>query len=188
MNLPGLLIEYLINGSVALLWVGRLFLMINPEIIAFTSNEVLLIPIIYVIGMFVDFIAWVVTKPFKQLIRNKALSSVKEEMKGESFEKEDYKSFWKEKLEIEKRFPELNKELGSRSSRDRIARGTMINLIPITILYWPLIHFFGILLFITSIFMWIRFEHHNHSFEIRAAHSVQDLIPGKLPLPQEPIR
>lgn len=174
MNLPGLLIEYLINGSLALLWIGRLFLMVNPEILAFTGNEILFLPMIYVIGMFIDYIAWFVTKPFKKMIRADALSVVHKEINDDSFQKKDFELFWQEKLEIEKQFPELNKELSSRSSRDRIARGTMLNLIPITILYWPMIHVLGIILFIISIFMWKRFEHYNHCFELRAAYSVRE--------------
>ena len=125
--------------------------------------------------MFVDFIAWVVTRQFKNYIRNNALEEIATQKTedGEEFEKSSYIFFWKEKMEIEKNFPDLNKELTSRSSRDRIARGVMINLIPITILYWEEIHFFGIALFIISVFMWIKFEHYNRCFELRAAYSVR---------------
>ena len=126
--------------------------------------------------MFIDYIAWLITKPFKKLIRNHALKEVTAAMKVEgnqAFDPDDYRWFWNEKIEIEKRYADLNKELSSRSSRDRIARGTIINLIPLTILYWSYIHFFGVALLILSIFMWIRFEHYNRCFELRAAHSVR---------------
>ena len=177
MNLPGLLIEYLINGSIAIIWLTLLV-----DVSAFTSivenQALLLVPIVYVLGMFIDFIAWIVTKPFKEWIRSKALDEIAaHKMKeGEEFDKSSYEFFWNEKMEIEKNYPDLNKELTSRSSRDRIARGVMINLIPITILYWPYIHFFGIALFILSAFMWMKFEHYNRCFELRAACSVRKSV------------
>jgi len=52
-----------------------------------------------------------------------------------NFEPDEYHWFWNEKIEIEKRYAELNKALSSLSSRDRIARRTITNLIPITSLF-----------------------------------------------------
>lgn len=177
MNLPGLLIEYLIIGSIALLWLGKLFLVIDPSTMDFDGFELLLVPLAYVLGMFIDFIAWILTKPFKKWIRNDAIKVVTKAMAEEgnaNFDPDAYKWFWNEKIEIEKRYPELNKELSARSSRDRIARGTIINLIPITILYWSHIHVFGIILLGLSIAMWVRFEHYNRCFELRAAYSLRN--------------
>ena len=174
MNLPGLLIEYLINVSIVLIWIVALLdLSILPPFVHLQSF--LLIPIVYVLGMMVDFIAWLVTSPLKGYIRNKALLSIEKTMAedGISFNKDDFQYFWAEKLTIAKDYPDLDKELTSRSSRDRIARGLMVNLIPITIIYWSSIHIIGVALFIVSLFMWMRFEEYNRQFEIRAAHSVR---------------
>ena len=93
MNLPGLLIEYLINGSVALLWIGGSFAYLDISFIEFTTFEIILIPIAYMIGMFIDYIAWLVKKPFKKIIRNRALQEVTKAMKIEgnlNFEPDDY--------------------------------------------------------------------------------------------------
>lgn len=56
MSLPGLLIEYLINGCIALIWISSL--KIGDTISALTDAEkLLIIPVAYVVGMFIDFIA-----------------------------------------------------------------------------------------------------------------------------------
>ncbi len=174
MNLPGLLVEYLINGCVAFIWLFSF-----EKIHAINSqaySELLLIPVAYVLGMFIDFLAWVITRPAKKTIRDSALRVVEKEREesGEPIDVNEYKLFWDEKVEIEKSYPELNSELKRRSSRDRIARGTILNLIPITIVYWSGFGWIGILLLILSITMWIRFEHYNRCFEIRAAISVRN--------------
>jgi hypothetical protein len=76
MNLPGLLVEYLINGCIALLWFVSFA---TPDALESFHNaeKILLIPIAYVVGMFIDYIAWFLTKPIKKLIRNNALNSLK---------------------------------------------------------------------------------------------------------------
>jgi len=149
MNLPGLLIEYLINGAIALLWISRL---INLD----------------------DFSA---LRNFNtKIIRRNAAKTIETAMfeDKQPFKSSDYKFFWKEKIEIEKSYPELNKELSSRSSRDRIARGTILNLIPISLLYHGVIGYWGIALIVIAIAMWVRFEHYNRCFELRAAYSIRN--------------
>ncbi len=171
MNLPGLLVEYLINGCIAILWLVHF---IPQHIIdsLHNSEKIILIPIAYVIGMFIDYIAWLITRPSKKLIRNSALKAIKKS--NNSFDINQYKHFWEEKVEIEKKHPDLNKEIKSRSSRDRIARGTIINLIALSICYWTMLSWVWIALIILSFFMWIRFEHYNRCFEIRAAISIRN--------------
>ena len=174
MNLPGLLVEYLINGCIAFIW---LFSFERIQAIASQSySELLLIPVAYVLGMFIDFLAWIITRPVKNQIRDSALRVVGKEREesGVTIDVNEYKFFWDEKVEIEKSYPELNSEIKSRSSRDRIARGTILNLIPITIVYWSGLGWIGLLLLILSVTMWIRFEHYNRCFEIRAAISVRN--------------
>ena len=72
MNLPGLLVEYLINGCMAMIW------LLSFETTGILSDltdteKFLLIPIAYVLGMFIDFIAYFLTQPFKTFIRDDAL-------------------------------------------------------------------------------------------------------------------
>ncbi|MEL6923037.1 MAG: hypothetical protein AAFO94_03240 [Bacteroidota bacterium] len=175
MNLPGLLIEYLINGSIAIIWILPLVDLDDFPLMD-DLEALLLAPLVYVLGMFVDYAAWVLTRPLKSIIRENALKEVARNIadEGQYFDKAAYAYFWNEKLEIEKRYPDLNKELTSRSSRDRIARGVMLNLIPITILYWSHLQVVGIFLFILSVFMWWKFEHYNRCFELRAAYSIRN--------------
>ena len=175
MNLPGLLVEYLINGCIALIWLLR-FEPIQKLIEQMDEEKLLFIPVAYVIGMFIDFIAWILTHPFKGRIREDALKVVQKELadNGHTIELKQYRSLWSDKVEIEKKHPGLNKELLGRSSRDRIARGTIINMVPISILYWNDFGWIGIALLILSALMWVRFEHYNHCFEVRAAISVRN--------------
>lgn len=177
MALPGLLIEYLINGSIALLWILQL---VKPvELSKIDMGETLfLIPIAYVLGMFVDVLAWLLTRPLKNEIRRRAAQTVLESTDGQ-YTLSQLKLFWKEKVEIEKSYPDLNSELSSRSSRDRIARGTFLNLLPISYFYWEQLSFWGPLLTIGALLMWIRFEHYNRCFEIRAALSIREEVPCK---------
>ena len=177
MNLPGLLVEYLINGCVALIWLlklseGKINLELDEPII------LILIPIVYVIGMFIDVIAWALTYPMKNVIRKRALNGVAKEMKteGKEFNIDEYRSFWDEKALIEMKYPTLASDLKSRSSRDRIARGTMINLIPITILFWNQISFVGVAMFFISMAIWYYFEFYSRSGEIRAAKLVRSNV------------
>lgn len=174
MNFPGLLVEYLINGCISLLWISKIVSFeVLPPII--DDQKLILIPLAYVLGMFVDYVAWIFTRPIKNSIRQDAARVVQKEManRGIHFDIEEYELFWDEKIEIEKSYPELNKELTSRSSRDRIARGTMVNLIPISVLYWYSIGIFGVLLLALATLMWYKFEHYNRCFELRAAYSIR---------------
>lgn len=175
MNLPGLLVEYLINGCIALLW---LICLLPQHVIDNLHNleKLLLIPIAYVVGMFIDYIAWFLTRPLKKMIRNSALNSIDKAFKKSNtpIDVGQYAYFWEEKVEIEKNYPDLNKEIRSRSSRDRIARGTIINLIALSICYWNLLFWVWIILIAISFLMWIRFEHYNRCFEIRAAISIRN--------------
>lgn len=57
-NLEGILIEYFITGSIALIWIATLFTAEGLPFFVTTSETmqaVILISLIYVIGMLVDF-------------------------------------------------------------------------------------------------------------------------------------
>jgi len=170
MNLPGLLIEYLINGAIALIWLSQTVIFSKITDIDTAGMEILLIPIAYVIGMFVDYIPWILTNPIKKYIRTNARLQLSKEL---SFDPDEYRDRWTEKLKIERDFTDLNKQIEGRSSRDRIARGTIINLILITIFYWTSIHVYGILFIVLAFVIWYKFEKHNYSYEVRVAHSLR---------------
>ena len=167
MNLPGLLIEYLINGAIALIWLSQISIFSTLTAVSATGMEIVLIPIAYVIGMFIDYIAWFLTRPVKGFIRSKVRDELAHEL---SFASDDYKDRWTDKLKIETDYANLSKQLESKSSRDRIARGTIINLILINVFFWSSIHVYGLVLIFLAFCMWWKFEKQNYSYEVRAAH------------------
>ena len=58
MQIPGLLVEYLINGSCALIWIWGVFKLINIELPTVSDARLLLlVPGLYVVGMVVDRVA-----------------------------------------------------------------------------------------------------------------------------------
>src|ERR1044071_527180 len=58
MQLPGMLIEYLINGSCALIWMWGFSRALSMEIPNISDTRLLLfLPALYVIGMIIDYVA-----------------------------------------------------------------------------------------------------------------------------------
>ena len=66
--LPGLLIEYLISGLVALIWVYPLI----PMEVTTNKSYLIFLPLVYVLGMVVDFVAYWITLGPKIFIREYA--------------------------------------------------------------------------------------------------------------------
>ncbi len=123
MQLPGLLIEYLVTGSCALIWIWILFLIPGvdlPEGIDVAQIEgvraAIFVPILYVVGMIVDFLSLILVRPFvvKYLRTGRQSSSAST-------------------AKIMLRSAELGREYIIRSSRDRIARGIFMNCVITTI-------------------------------------------------------
>ena len=135
--LPGLLIEYLVIGSVALLWVA---ILVGPTALANSIPTVYLIalaPGIYALGMLVEFLAFVlVSFPYRACLKTWIRNWV-ENRPDLALEKTQFMNAsgqgtaWRQisihldaaKLEA----PELAAQVEMRSSRDRIARGTWMN-------------------------------------------------------------
>lgn len=160
MRLPGPLIEYLINGSVAMVWI---FPYIKPHLEAFKDGLIILIPIIYVIGMFIDLLAFGATKWAKKKIRKQV------EKKYLGKKNAYYPGVGKEmKIKVLTQFPELAKEIETRSGRDRIARGMIINSGFFLLLSDKIPISLGVVLLLLSIIMWIAFEYASHGFIVRA--------------------
>ena len=88
MNLPGLLVEYLISGAYALIWIFILAVGLNPEILALANNGnllpknwiLVLLPFCYVLGMFTDLIGKTILTPLKNLIHKRELKDMKPRM------------------------------------------------------------------------------------------------------------
>ncbi|MCI0663283.1 MAG: hypothetical protein L0220_19630 [Acidobacteria bacterium] len=176
MALPGLLIEYLINGALALLWLYPLLKKFGlPEI---NSSYLPFLALgVYVVGMIVDYIAWSVTRPVKYRIRKRI-----EERYGIEFKSSLGRSAHLRQAKFAIYAPELSKETAMRSSRDRIARGAIINtvlaiiinsIITQRILLTMLI---GIPVLIISIIMWMSFDKASYSYELIAMEAIAEKI------------
>lgn len=177
MNLPGLLVEYLISGGLALLWLVPMLMddwatnwatKLGPA-----AAGTLLVVLAYVVGMTVDFLAYWLVKPIKPLVWRLALEN--QGKPGDSFQ-----SFsMGRQVRLALHAPELWKEVRLRSSRDRIARGAVVNALlaavmphkfsifsePIYVVYWGLL--IGLL-----IVMWASFEYVSCCYELNADHAL----------------
>jgi hypothetical protein len=125
MQLPTFFVEYLISGACALIWIWEILIVkgiVNgpPSADKVDAGYVaLLIPILYVLGMFIDFIGrWCVKKIIKEKVVNR--------WRSDSTDLSDTADNMSATLAVHA--PEANKELGMRSSRDRVARGALVNL------------------------------------------------------------
>ena len=63
-----------------------------------------------------------------------------------------------------------------RSSRDRIARGAIINSILFTIFALPSRKYIGVLMILIFSTMWVNFELSSYSYEMKAERLVKDKI------------
>jgi hypothetical protein len=167
MAVPGLLIEYLINGALALIWIYPLAK--NHGLSDLSPSYLVLLALgLYFIGMVVDIVAWKVTRPIKRIIRTKVEKKYgfeSQQIPGGSHMRQAKFALYA---------PEIAKESNMRSSRDRIARGAIINSIMATIFlfHWLL----GVALIIISFVMWVGFERVSYGYEIIAEKKVDEKI------------
>ena len=131
MNIPGLLIEYLVIGGVSCLWLLPLLLWLgvfptSGSDVLKAITPVIAIPFLYVMGLMIDIPAEKLIKARKDTIRKKT--------KDKFYTKvNDSRSIIDAKIafstvEVMHLSQDLGKESEMRSSRDRIARGTFLNL------------------------------------------------------------
>jgi hypothetical protein len=169
MTLPGLLIEYLINGATALVWLAPL--LASHGIDVFQSGTLpFLIVGLYVFGMVIDFLAYWLVRPLKNVVRKRAWlkhGNGDPQPAGKSMEREIQFSLYA---------PEIAKEVAMRSSRDRVARGAIAN----SILALFLEHVFHInpqtlpvfawvSIVVIFVLMWWVFQGLSYGYEFRAA-------------------
>jgi hypothetical protein len=151
---PGLLVEYLINGLLVVLWVLPLI----PVTIAEEKNYLIFLPLVYIAGMAVDVIAYLLTFFPKIYIRETV----------EPQNSKDRPSGTRRRAYILHNSAELGEELEKRSSRDRIARGVVVNLIPIVLVYEVSLFPAGVA-FVFACGTWAWFERQSYQFEHYAA-------------------
>jgi len=125
MQIHELLIEYLITGSVALIWIIPLMSLLNlipskeyaPFFLLFT-------PGLYVVGMIIDFLSGRLLKR----LRNRIGNEFNEKLKTLGKEPDSF-SFYEQEVKFMMYYPELSKSARIQTSRHRIVRSTIVNLI-----------------------------------------------------------
>lgn len=160
MAIPGLLVEYLIGGALALVWINPLLIRLQINTSTPTSHIPLLALGLYFVGMGIDFCALLLFRPIKLRVRSKV-----EKEYGIS----DTLGVGRTASRNAKfllNAPDVAKEVAMRSSRDRVARGAIINSALATIFTVPA--WLGCLAIILSSAMWIYFEYSSYSFELKA--------------------
>jgi hypothetical protein len=181
MAIPGLLIEYLISGILTLIWLYPLANTYLPQdttrFLTHSSYLPLFVACLYVIGMIIDYFAWLITKPFKNRISQRLEKRYALELPpspGRSHIRE---------AKFVMYAPEIAKESAMRASRDRIARGIIVNSIIATIVYSLLLdtklHFalpIGVILIIMSSVIWGAFEKVSYGFELKAEQAIDEKI------------
>ena len=166
MAMPGLLIEYLVSGAIAFAWLFPLLSAKLPKVDVGYLPVVFLL--LYVLGMAIDFLAWVLTRPPKRWVRTR----VWRKYRGDGTK--DTQSGTARQAKIALYAPDLAKELAMRSSRDRIARGAVVNAIlaAIFLLSWQV----GMPLVVFSAVLWAGFEWLSYGYELCAEQLVDEKL------------
>lgn len=194
--LPGVLVEYLAIGSSSVLWILLLLLAFDqyPQQ-ASSSLVLLLLPVVYVLGMVGDFFGQAWVDDNEDEIKLKVMNEISLK-RGITFDpKVDID------IELAAYLPRVAEELTMRSSRDRIARGVLVN-VPIVgvvlglwlgTLVWKstlkslsarfviigviVIVVTGLTIWLTGAVhrMWKRFQRHSYKYQFEAYATLQKL-------------
>jgi hypothetical protein len=126
--IAGLLVEYFIIGAVASLWMAPLLLDLLLARPQFSKDLVVtavatLVPAIYVVGMVCDYLGYKAVHRWKTKIEGKASAKYKQVDAGSQVVHAAAVLY----------APDLAAQLDLRSSRDRVARGSMIASVPLLV-------------------------------------------------------
>ena len=166
MNIPGLLIEYIVTGAISLVWLLQTPL--GQNIIDLNAKFPVLALGLYVAGMAIDMIAFVLTRGPKRLLRRRIFTRYRP---GTAL---DTESGTERQARIALYAPDLGKELSMRSSRDRIARGLVVNSLCAMVFIEP--KWIGAVAAICSAIMWLSFEGLSYGYELCAAKVVEEKL------------
>jgi hypothetical protein len=162
MDVPSGLVEYVIIGAVALIWLVPVLQAMGVTVPQDSAAIALFAPGLYVLGMFVDFLGYNLVHGRKQQIKAKVYGALetsdsseathddKSDQSPEMHNTEQAPSSAKVvdtsssgkpivtheqdvEVWIAQQAPEVAKEIETRSSRDRIARGALANVIVSTL-------------------------------------------------------
>lgn len=199
-----MLIEYLITGATAFLWLW--LLLHHPRVCAIVPPELtldkidpeslaLLVPLAYVLGMVVDYASIQLTKVLTFFLKRLVWPLCKHI----SCARQSHYSKLKNALKPRKRreaplsqhevmlaSSELGKQLEMRSSRDRVARGALLNVIIGTLVlssYYTAkpklqvstcyILLGGLALSLLLFAMWYRFDRLTHRYRRKAGEAIK---------------
>ena len=161
-------LEYFVTGTLAIFWIYPL---LPPDKTVNGLNSingfkaVLVIPLVYSLGMVLDFVAVIVLDPLKKAIR-----------KAQQNEKEPRIS---RTVAINAVSGDLGSELQIRATRDRIARGIVINsvilFIVLSFLHMCAYAAMTFLFIPVSVAMWWRFESLSRRFRHNSYKTLEDL-------------
>ena len=177
MKIDGLFIEYLISGGVAILWIYPILIMLGLDVslLNLDPSAILIgIPITYVIGMMIDYIAAELLRGYKTKIRIRVYKDL--HLKEHTF----YDALF----EISKFNQTIVKHLEMRESRVRAARGIFLNLIfalPIIPIYFVYVDN-AIMLFVSILFLLLALILSWFIFKkmIKLTYYFQAMMVGKL--------
>lgn len=195
MQLPGMLIEYLITGSCALIWMWVISKVLGKAVPSVSDARlILLIPAIYVVGMIIDYVAhalvdFIVNSADElgrkaKLLKTSTSSGQSESQEIEEQDKPELGSESVSRAYVFLQSPELTKQYEMRSSRDRVARGAFLNAILLTIsltIFCPCSNPYlplqitlpaGLILSGLCFAMWYRFERLTSRFKRSAYKAV----------------
>lgn len=200
MTLPGLLIEYLITGATALLWLW--FLLHHPQTVVpadlrldkiDTTRITLMVPFAYLLGMLIDFASLRVVKALKERLLWPLRGTISQALPkgwqklGHAIEPRGRKKapLTLTQQEVLLASKELGKQLEMRSSRDRIARGAFLNTLlgtavissyyaaqPQTHVSSKSILVGGLVLASTWFATWLRFDRLTHKYRRKASEAI----------------
>lgn len=123
MQITGYFVEYLIIGSVAVCWLLPVSLRLHLVIPGDRSVLLLLAPTLYVVGMVVDVAGHILTLRHRKRIRSAAQRKY---CKRYGVDKVDHSTI---DAFLLAKSPDLAKGAAARTSRARVARGTLTNAI-----------------------------------------------------------
>ena len=182
MQLTGYFVEYLIIGSLSLLWLLPLLEELHISFPDNTGVIVLLAPSLYAIGMIVDVVGHYVTLFHRRRIRKKAKAKYGRRY---GITKIEYATIDVDLVSVN---PDLAKEAAKRTTRTRVARGALINAIcafpiwitiswsKLSILQISLLIGGGVLSIIALWFIWARWQNITYRFETKALSKIKQTI------------
>jgi hypothetical protein len=178
-------IEYLVTGFVSIIWLLPLLQRTGiPLEVGAGASALLALPLLYALGMLIDYLSYRVLRPLKDRLNYRFDRRYPELAPSIS-------PFPSRTALIEALSPELGRELSMRSTRDRIARGCVVNsgfLFVVAATGWAsesqgwefvphgiAVAGIALILAIWSYLTWLEFEERTRYFKLSAVRTLVEL-------------